>query len=365
MNDGPILAETSIADDKCLTTSARIGRGFFSAILLVAMAVALLEITLRLTGTGFIWAREAPIFKMSDDPRLEIEHQAGFSGKAFGGELHLNRLGLRELWDVPPPNRKRVLAVGDSLLFGFGSGDGQTIADHLERYLAGQNCSAEVMNAGVSGYKPSNEVAMIEKMTPLLDPDLVLVLMIPNDWDSDVLITDHWGRLAQPGQFPDPNRSVGAFQRVKRWFAGNSHAYNFLSAIWWKKVRPSIFRTRQPSQADTYSPVQWAMWETSVRRLARIQSDSGIPMLVALYSRNMNPEQRRRAVGFMKTAGVACYDFDPLEGVTPQDAGGAKALQPYYYTWWDGHPTNAGYRHIAYMISTGGFAGRRLAEHMR
>lgn len=318
-------------------------------------AILLLELILHVTGTGFIWAREAPMYQRSDGA-TEIEHKPGFSGVAFGGAVRINAYGLRERWDVAPVGKKRILAVGDSLLFGFGVGDGNTIPDYLEAILAGKGIDCEVMNAGVNGYKTSNEAAFIEKWSGILKPDAILVLMIVNDWDTDALVCDEWGRLARPGQFPPLDRPLGALEAIKRWFARNSYAYNFLSAVWWRKVRPSLFQAAEPPAADHgYTPSQWAAWEESASRLARFQADSGIPVIVALSTVEVPADHIERATRFLQAQGIACLPYDPALGQSVQDRGGYAALNPLFRLWWDAHPTGAGYRRIAQVIADGPF----------
>lgn len=69
--------------------------------------------------------------------------------------LRLNRQGLREPADLPAapaPDEVRLLAVGDSWVFGFGATDGQTLTDQLEVLLAGTLAPrVEVINGGEPG----------------------------------------------------------------------------------------------------------------------------------------------------------------------------------------------------------------------
>jgi hypothetical protein len=72
-------------------------------------------------------------------------------------ELHTNSQGFREPADTParrPKGTYRILALGDSWMFGLGVNDAQTIPSQVEQMLAEQKgWNVEIINAGVPGFR--------------------------------------------------------------------------------------------------------------------------------------------------------------------------------------------------------------------
>jgi hypothetical protein len=70
----------------------------------------------------------------------------------------------------------RIVVYGDSFVHAYYSELEHTFAARLEHYLAERlGPGVEVVNAGVSGYGPDQELLKMERELPVLKPDLVLV----------------------------------------------------------------------------------------------------------------------------------------------------------------------------------------------
>ncbi len=138
-------------------------------------------------------------------------YPANASGVFQGVEIRTNELGLRErpldeLLRPPPEPRvdpslaalaaladsaatpsRRILWIGDSVVFGWGVDVESTFVRRLERFLPNTRC----INAGVCGYDSQQELAMLEELlgTPSLErhpPDLVCLVYIGNDMNRSV-----------------------------------------------------------------------------------------------------------------------------------------------------------------------------------
>jgi lysophospholipase L1-like esterase len=106
-----------------------------------------------------------------------------------------------------PPGVFRVVVMGDSISFGFGVADGEGWVRQLE-VLAAARQPVEVVNLGVGGYNPYNEVALFAHRGARYQPDLVLVQFCVNDLNDPTRHFDAQSRL-QLGSipveaFPDP-----------------------------------------------------------------------------------------------------------------------------------------------------------------
>ncbi len=114
-------------------------------------------------------------------------------GEAHYTYLHrveVNALGLRGP-ELPPrrpegdPGReRRVLALGDSLIYGQGVADRDTLPAWLERALSEADPDRgpwRVVNAGHRAYDTRQELALLEELGPEIAPDVVVVFWYWND----------------------------------------------------------------------------------------------------------------------------------------------------------------------------------------
>ena len=88
-------------------------------------------------------------------------------------------------WPVPKPEgTRRILAVGDSSVFGFGVEDDQVFTAILNAELE----DVEVINAAVPGYSTYQVINLLEMKALAYEPDLLLIgtLWSDNNFDSFV-----------------------------------------------------------------------------------------------------------------------------------------------------------------------------------
>ena len=91
-----------------------------------------------------------------------------------------NHLGLRGREIASPTPGFRVLAVGDSVTFGWGVADGESWPARL-----GERLGIEVLNAGVPAQRPDAITAWTLQNAPALDVDLVLYCRRPDGREPD------------------------------------------------------------------------------------------------------------------------------------------------------------------------------------
>jgi len=154
----------------------------------------LFEAGLRTWGTS----EAAPAFQglFTSDPAIGYRLKAGartrFTTSEFDTEIAINNAGVRDIDDVgpKPANEKRILILGDSLVLSVQVPFQQTFSELLEERLnasrAGEPGSEpvryRVINAGVQGYGPVEELLFFRSAVGMLQPDLVLTtLFVGND----------------------------------------------------------------------------------------------------------------------------------------------------------------------------------------
>lgn len=165
------------------------------------------EVVLRLWGpppapAGLGWAepgwtlsdpdlgwRQAPGVPVGDRVRQDWEERWGLPSSAPPGqEERFNRLGLRddELAFPEPPGQRRVIALGDSSVWGSGVPRALRFTERLERALdpvAGEDPhqrAVDVINAAVPAWSSLQSAAMLEQSLDL-GPDVALVYSMWSD----------------------------------------------------------------------------------------------------------------------------------------------------------------------------------------
>lgn len=112
--------------------------------------------------------------------------------------IRVNSLGMRERHITlgKPPGKRRVLLIGDSVTFGTGVDDGWRFSDFMQRALEGD---VEVINAGVPGWGPDQELVYFESFARRLDPDIVVVTFtMTNDVVNNTLSHLFLGSAPKP-----------------------------------------------------------------------------------------------------------------------------------------------------------------------
>jgi lysophospholipase L1-like esterase len=101
--------------------------------------------------------------------------------------------GLRDkAYSTPKPEGVfRILLLGDSVVFGQGVKREKIFPELLEKHLNLSGSRYDVINAGVPGYSPFNEVNYYLEAGHLYQPDLVLIAGCLNDIVDPYL---HWNR---------------------------------------------------------------------------------------------------------------------------------------------------------------------------
>ena len=118
-----------------------------------------------------------------DDPNVGIRLRPGarirYSTVEFSTEIAINQQGVRD--DEPigpkPPNERRIVVLGDSLVFSVQVSAAETFCEKLERDLnaRGGPVKWRVINAGVQGYGPVDDWFFFDRVAAAFQPDIVLI----------------------------------------------------------------------------------------------------------------------------------------------------------------------------------------------
>lgn len=139
------------------------------ALVVAAGVLLLVELALRLfvprDALLFAWERSGEVLTFGAEGAVEARPSASGTKQdgAYVYAWRTNAQGFREDADTPAgrPAGRRLLALGDSWIFGVSATQGRTLPDHLERRLG-----VEVVNAGVPG---SSGFDVLRRWTALAD----------------------------------------------------------------------------------------------------------------------------------------------------------------------------------------------------
>lgn len=107
----------------------------------------------------------------------------------------INRQGWRSSFDFrEEKTKKRVILTGDSFTFGWGGGDRDTIASHLQTQLGE---SYEVMNMAAAGWAIDQMAVLATEVAPRYKPDYVILGFIGHDLVRSCR-TFAWGMSPKP-----------------------------------------------------------------------------------------------------------------------------------------------------------------------
>jgi len=320
---------------------------------------------------------------------LRANATSHYQGEDFSLEFTTNSCGLKDFEIAPKTDDEfRVLCVGDSYTMGEGLSIEESFPKVLERLLRAEHpCShISVINFGVGGYAPWQELSKLKDVGFELQPDLVVLqLYAENDVVDELDRIDRRARKKDKGYYrslwmPDDSD-------MRRWLRRHSALF-FLADKRWQAldfgihVRPLRVRfmasdikplPARPWFFDTslkeYNPELiegWRLLEESVRGFRDECQRRGIPLyalpIPAYYELDITLVQRAFAP-WGANVDLGQYDFSKnqrlvtamleklalpaVDVYTPL----VKSGDPSRYYWHhDGHLNAAGARLLAELL---------------
>lgn len=269
-----------------------------------------------------MWRYIATVKKPTRNPRLPFVHYPGRRGVYYGVEVQTNRMGFRgpEIDLDKPEGVTRVLMVGDSLVFGWGVSQEETMAHLLEAKLNAGGGRFEVVNLGVGNYNTTMEVELFKERGLPLKPDAVVLVFFVNDPEPVPKIN--------PVTYPLRQHSYlsavlfDSYQRIRtRWDA----RFN------WLDYYSGLYRADAPALGEN---------RQALAELAKLCRERGIALYFVSYPELHQLDEyplgiaTRHIEGMARETGTPFLDLLPaFQGnapetlwVSPEDAhGNAKA----------------------------------------
>lgn len=236
-----------------------------------------------------------------------------------GIAAQLDARGYREtrLETPPAPGTFRILAVGDSFVFGFGVASSEdTWPAAIERSLTGRSGPDapryQVLNAGRPGADSAREFAVLRELLPDVQPDLVLLGYYVNDCET---VAEKRAYFASRRLLPVISENM---ERVSQlWWLLESVLVRRLEAA---GLRPSyvehlLAQTEPGSEA-------WAAHEADLRRL---MERAGRPAVLVLFPLLTDFDDyplsvlHERVAAVAEAAGLPVLDLvEAFAGIAPE-----------------------------------------------
>ena len=288
----------------------------------------------------------------------------------FANVFTHNSMGFRgpEIDPLERQGRIRILALGDSMTYGFGVENDETYSALLEQL----DPRLQVLNTGVAGYSTAEELLMLKEQGLALDPDIVLLGFFWNDVPgvldsfSRFTLEPEGVRIEPPPDGSPEHRALRA-RRGKHPWRGKSYAYRFLSDR--LKILRYVMRERlglakgeelelMPAQVEP----AWVLIEGLIREIVRLSRKQGASTVLVVIAdqgqvdrsvqlvgvtRSAMDAARERLLGFARHEGIPVIDLlPPLRAAFERDG------RPLYYHF-DRHWNAEGHRQAADAILAG------------
>ncbi|MBI4129416.1 SGNH/GDSL hydrolase family protein [Candidatus Peregrinibacteria bacterium] len=134
-----------------------------------------IEFALRVTGIVAVKPNPPKIYQKSSIPEIGYELKPNISLRAYRATVTTNSLGFRS--QEIDPDRPLIAVIGDSIAFGYGVEDSETIPARLQRLLPRHT----ILNAGVPGYNLVQQRTTYREKLQKLHPSALILLFHFND----------------------------------------------------------------------------------------------------------------------------------------------------------------------------------------
>ncbi|MEE2750345.1 MAG: SGNH/GDSL hydrolase family protein [Myxococcota bacterium] len=124
---------------------------------------------------------------LKGNPYLLWEYTPGIREEA-GQSVHINLLGLRgqQIPTDKPSGERRVMAIGDSSIYGFGVADDAVFLEQALSLLTEDAGNVQSINAAIPGYSTYQSINLLEMRALTLQPDVLIIgsLWSDNNFDT-------------------------------------------------------------------------------------------------------------------------------------------------------------------------------------
>jgi len=245
----------------------------FMFVLTLALIAGAVELYVRLVeddGMQFdleMWKYAKSVKMISGDPLIGHEHRPHADAFLMGVRVTTDGAGFRDE-EIPVekrPGSTRIMMLGDSVLFGWGVKQDETVSARLKQAWRQAGHDVDVINTGVGNYNTIMEVEFFLTRGYRFKPDVVVLNYFINDAE------------------PIPRYDYSFIERVSAaWVYYGSRLdivereLNVGRQTDWRSYYSGLYD-------DAHNPGGWRNAELWIRKLASSCRDNGIKLLIVNY----------------------------------------------------------------------------------
>ncbi len=282
------------------------------------------------------------LIRPSRHPDIVYELAPDLRVSFLGAPLSTNHVGFRDAdYSVEKrPDTFRILGIGDSIMFGWGVGDGEEYLSLAEARWAGAGPGrgVEIINLAVPGYNSVMEVATLREKGLRYAPDLVIVGLCGNDASLPNF-------LQEPPEILAVDRSF-LVDFVRDRF-GEASGEDETPGLVGRPVKAGWRPTRAKDAAQV--PARYAhmvglpAFRRAMEELQQLSQAHGFGVLLLYY-----PGAPREMREIVAALGLASLNTAPaVRRFMREHGGGEKARPLLHRNARDPHPSQAGHQLIA------------------
>jgi len=261
----------------------------------------------------------------SPDPRIIEEHRPHADELLMGVRVRTDEHGFRlpdpATQAARRPDDRQVVALGDSVTFGWGAGEADTFPAQLERRLNRQcpragGRRATVHNAGIGNCNTTMEVARYRARIRPLHPAWVILGYSYNDAEPDVTPVHNpfiWHSALLALGSARLQRVTGRFSAYEPYYKG-------------------LYRDGLPG---------WEGVKRGLRELGAMLREDGIPATIVLLPELHEPQDFGPFAGIFAQVAAVAKDAG-FEVIDPSPAFPPGPGQSFWVSYEDAHPNARG-----------------------
>ncbi|MGH7288517.1 MAG: SGNH/GDSL hydrolase family protein [Myxococcota bacterium] len=254
----------------------------------------------------------------------------------------------------------RIVALGDSVTFGYGVEEGESYPKQLEAVFARRSTSprVEVLNFGVGGYNAYNEATQFADLGPRYEPDLVMVQFCINDLNDPTLHFDRQTRLElgrlPDAAFPNPAQRLplaeppGPVLRLCLRLRSCARIHGQLAGLDALRESPAVLEGTFAPRDGPEHVTEWRWLRARYREIAQTASEAGAGFVVLAF-----PFEAQLADAERRSAQHQLEEMGREEGwqtidLLPAFREAARSQRLLADAW---HPTTTGHRLAAEVVA--------------
>lgn len=255
-----------------------------------------------------------------------------------------NGLGLRgpEVAPTRPAGTVRVLALGDSVTFGYHVADDETWPAHLDARLRARGVRAEVVNGGCGHFTITDERQYLEERLLSLEPSVVVLQFCNND------VTE--GELGRARtlyrEILDEAAAPSLGDRLRATALGELQLRLAIALKASRRAEPAMTL----ATPDPVPDASWAKYEQELAALKGALDARGVPLVLVAFPDLFEALDPAAAPHAAPLAAIAARLKVPFVNALSAFRAAGPDPHPLYLWPRDPHPSSAGNEVFARVV---------------